>query len=183
MLSACIRHVPRVRFPRLPLFYARISSGVGAAQVSSIQALANLRNLRPGHALTAEQHAAILSPPTCADALSAETSEGGFLESDAPGGIDIPDETEVKAAEAKSPIQRQIEFEMLQLDNTVTQYRDVLRSIILVGRGSSIPISQRLVVEWFGPLARAIDLEQAACMSGKPGEDRRVYGRYLILLP
>lgn len=123
-----------------------------------------------------------LEPPAAAQFFS-ETPEqalalSGFSDDDVAAGAGSSE-----APDVVSPRQRQIDLEVQQLDRTVAQYRDVLRSVISVGRGSTIPISQRFVVEWFGPLVRAIDAEQAACMSGKPGDDRRIYGQYLVLLP
>ena len=98
-------------------------------------------------------------------------------------GFDKDDVVGGDAENDRSTMQRQIKLEMQQLDSTVAQYRDVLRSVISVGRGSTIPVAQRCVIDWFGPLARSIDAEQAACMAGKPGDDRKIYGQFLVLLP
>jgi hypothetical protein len=91
----------------------------------------------------------------------------------------------------KSLFQKQYELETQQLDDTVRDYRDALRKLVSIGRGSTLPMSQRLILEWFGDYARAIDAEQALCMKEAPTKKkgdsadyiRNGYAPFLILLP
>ena len=136
------------------------------------------------------------SPPVVADADSPAVAQAVIEVAPAARSETVPversDDIDLPASSTPSHdmpetsyagmARRQLALEMEQLDATVNEYRSTLSNVIRVGRGASLPVAQRLVVAWFGPLCAAIDEEQARCREHAPGVDRSVYGRHLILL-
>ena len=78
---------------------------------------------------------------------------------------------------------RQYALETAALEANIEQYKKIVASVIAVGKGAALPVSQRLVVSWFTPMAEAVDREQALIWARAQGTDRATYGPYLVLLP
>lgn len=93
--------------------------------------------------------------------------------------IDYFDDTPPPKSEK---IRKQYDLETRALEETVNKYRKVVSDVMKIRKGSSLGPSQRLLTEWFLPLTRALDAEQAAVTRGDQGQDRTLYGPYLILL-
>eukprot|EP01138_Halocafeteria_seosinensis_P012841 gb/GECG01013117.1/.p1 GENE.gb/GECG01013117.1/~~gb/GECG01013117.1/.p1 ORF type:complete len:1066 (+),score=121.31 gb/GECG01013117.1/:1-3198(+) len=94
----------------------------------------------------------------------------------------VPDIEYFDSPPRPEKIRRQYELETRALEETVNKYRKVVSDVMKIRKGSSLGPAQRLLSEWFVPLTRAIDEEQAAVTHGDAATDRNVYGPYLLLL-
>ena len=78
--------------------------------------------------------------------------------------------------------QRQITLETRAVDAAIARYRREAESAMKRGTGATLPPARKLLVQWFKPLAEAIQEEQYKIANGAPGIDRSVYGPYLLQL-
>ena len=77
---------------------------------------------------------------------------------------------------------RQITLETRAVDAAIARYRREAESAMKRGTGATLPPARKLLVQWFKPLAEAIQEEQYKIANGAPGIDRSVYGPYLLQL-
>jgi DNA-directed RNA polymerase len=115
--------------------------------------------------------------------MSSVSSEGLHSMYDSPTSPLVTHELVDDSISTMTPYEKQYDMEVNQVEKNVKEYIETMQDVMKVNRGSTLPPSHKLLVEWFTPVSKAIDLEQAACIKGEPGQDRLTYGPYLTLLP
>ena len=78
--------------------------------------------------------------------------------------------------------QRQITLETRAVDAAIARYKREAEAAMKRGAAATLPPARKLLVNWFKPLAEAIQEEQYKIANGSPGIDRSVYGPYLLQL-
>ena len=78
---------------------------------------------------------------------------------------------------------RQIHIEEEQMQDAVNTYTESLKTLMDMGRGTSLNYIQKILLEWYDPLSVAITEEIKHVQMKTPGADRNVYGPCLLLLP
>jgi DNA-directed RNA polymerase len=78
---------------------------------------------------------------------------------------------------------RQIHIEEEQMQDAVNTYTESLKTLMDMGRGTTLNYIQKILLEWYEPLSVALTEEIKDIQMKKPGNDRSVYGPCLLLLP
>lgn len=126
--------------------------------------------------------AAVATPPLSPTVLSATAAADSFSSTTtsstgvADPGVDYAEQLRLYA--------RQYDSEMRALDNHVASYKAIVSDLVTMGRGSTLPVAQRMAVSWFVPLAEGIDRQQAAAMEGRfSSPEAQQVAHLLMLLP
>jgi len=78
---------------------------------------------------------------------------------------------------------RQIHIEEEQMQDAVNTYTESLKTLMDMGRGTSLNYIQKILLEWYEPLSVALTEEIKHIQMKTPANDRSVYGPCLLLLP
>ena len=79
-------------------------------------------------------------------------------------------------------VARQLNVELEQNQQAAERYNAMLVDLQTFKKSSQLKPEQKLLLNWYAPLATAIEAEQKRIQQKEPGKDRSVYGPYLMML-
>ncbi len=79
-------------------------------------------------------------------------------------------------------LKQQLHQELFTFDHTVKIYREMVASLTDLGLAANLKPEHRMLVHWYIPFSKAIELEHNAIRQNEPKKDRNAYGNYLVLM-
>ena len=78
---------------------------------------------------------------------------------------------------------RQLKIEEEQIEDAVQSYAENMKQLLELGKATNMKFVQRMLLEWYEPMALSLQDELSDIRNKVPAQDRTVYGPCLLLLP
>jgi hypothetical protein len=77
---------------------------------------------------------------------------------------------------------RQLQIEVMQVEEAVRNYRLAFDEMKKIGKVSSMSRVKKLLMQWYEPLVEALELEMGAIFAGEYASDRAVSCSFIVVL-